>query len=135
MKQVYVLRHASKAWLGGISTSGKAKCKALAKRLPKFNLVVSSEVPRCIETAFEITGVPADQDSRANIENNTGTELVNLITELLQGMRDGEFALIISHIPCMPPARKLLQATGAPSSYANLTGFIVNENFGIKEFS
>jgi phosphohistidine phosphatase SixA len=135
MKQVYVLRHAEKAFMKGISKLGVAKCKELAKRLPEFAIIVSSELARCTDTAEVISGFPADIDKRANIENSTGTELVNLINEMLQNMQDGQNGLIISHIPCMPPARRLLKAEGAPGTYANLAGFIVNEKLEVKEFS
>jgi phosphohistidine phosphatase SixA len=135
MKQVYVLRHGIKSFFKGITKESKEECKTLRKKLPKFTIIISSEKPRCIETARELTGDEPSIDTRANIENNTGTELVNLITETLQNIRDGENVLIISHMPCMPPARRILQATDAPTHYAELMGFIVNDNMGVKEFS
>ncbi|PIN79793.1 hypothetical protein COV16_02290 [Candidatus Woesearchaeota archaeon CG10_big_fil_rev_8_21_14_0_10_34_8] len=138
MKLVYVLRHAKKStFKKGITKEGKTACEELKKRLPKFSIVISSQKERCSETARALTGRQPDQDERANVEYSTGTQLVNLITETVQNMRDGEKALIVTHEVCLSPAMQILE--NVPSintiSFKPLTGFIVNQNLQVKEFN
>jgi phosphohistidine phosphatase SixA len=135
MKLVYILRHAEKNLLtGGITKKGKEDCEKLKKELPQFNMVISSDKKRAVETARALTGKEPDQDARANIEWTTGTELVNLITETVQNIRDGEKALIITHSPCIPAARRLLKPNEEVPEYHPLTGFIVNEKLEVRDF-
>ncbi len=135
MKLVYVLRHAQKNIItGSITKKGKEACEALRKHLPAFNLVISSEKERCIETARALTGKEPDQDNRANIEWTTGTELVNLIAETVQNMRDGDCALIVTHGQCLPSAKLLLQQKEEAPEYQLLSGFIVNERLEVRDF-
>jgi len=134
MKQLYVLRHADKSWTGGISKNGKQACEALKKRLPAFTIVICSQKKRTEETAFILGTRQPDIDNRANIEHNTGTELVNLITETIQNMRDGDVGLIVSHVPCMQAAHGILVPNSPAPDYKELQGFIVNQNLQLKEF-
>ncbi len=134
MKQLYVLRHAEKSWAGGISKNGKQACEALKKRLSAFTIVICSQKKRTVETALILGGTQPDLDNRANIEHNTGTELVNLITDTIQKMRDGDIGLIVSHIPCMRAAHDILAPHVPAPDYKELQGFIVNQNLQLKEF-
>ena len=112
MKQVFVLRHAEKNILtGGITQKGKERCDYLKKLLPEFADVISSEKKRCVETAKELTNHEPTEDYQANIEYETGEELVHLIKQTLDKLEDSQNALIVSHSPCIGPAKILLQLT------------------------
>ena len=67
MKQVHVRRHAPKHSTGSLTEEGKKLAQELRKKLRKYNLVISSEKPRAIETAKLLTG------SKPTIDNRAGT--------------------------------------------------------------
>ena len=69
MKQVYVLRHASKDAEGNLTEEGKEKAKELQSDLPKFKIVIASESPRTQETAVLLTSVQPTIDKRAGFFN------------------------------------------------------------------
>lgn len=136
MKQIFVLRHAQKNILtGGITKKGEEECNDLKKMLPEFRLVLSSEKKRCIHTAEHLINQEPKHDSRANIEHDSGEELIALIKETLPALKDNENALIISHKPTMIPAYlKLSKKNESSILFGSLEGFIVNEKLDVRLF-
>ena len=67
MKRIYVLRHANWDFLGKdqLNPEGIGKCKEVAKKLPKFDLVISSNRDPTIETAKILSGKEPKIDDRA----------------------------------------------------------------------
>lgn len=65
MKQVIIRRHAPKEATGELTEDGKENARKLAVSLEKFDLVISSDKPRAVETAFLLTGVQPMVDKRA----------------------------------------------------------------------
>lgn len=65
MKEIYVLRHAEKDASGELTKEGRRLAKRLGSVLPKFTVVISSNSPRTIETASQITGEEPTTDGRA----------------------------------------------------------------------
>lgn len=136
MKQIFVLRHAHKnIFTGGITKKGEEECNEIKKMLPVFVKGVSSEKKRCIETGMHILNQEPVHDNRANIEHDTGEELIELIKETFLALNDNENALIISHQPAMIPAYfQLLKKKEEHLHFDSLEGFIVNEKLEVKHF-
>lgn len=136
MKQIFVLRHAQKNILtGGITKKGEEECNDLKKMLPEFRLVMSSEKKRCIDTAEHLINQEPKHDSRANIEHDSGEELIALIKETVLALKDNENALIISHQPTMIPAYlKLSKKKELSLHFGPLGGFLVNEKKEVRLF-
>ncbi len=132
MKRVFVLRHAHKNILtGGITKKGEDACREMAKILPQFDIAVSSEKKRTKETAFFMTNVEPLEDKRANIEHDSGKELIALIKETLKKLENYQNALIISHSPCMTAAHHIL--TKQDTHFNALEGFVVDEKLNVKK--
>ena len=80
MKSVYLLRHGEKNSEGTLAEDAKHIAALLRKTLPKFARVISSNVPRAIQTATLLTNeqphvdvragfyIPAEDNSRAIYE-------------------------------------------------------------------
>lgn len=137
MKRIYILRHAEKSIFGGITKKGEEHCVQLQKTLPHFSLIISSESPRTIQTAQLLTNTVPQQDHRANIEYDSGNELVELIHETIQKLKPNQYALIVSHAPALEPAYFLLHRKNSYKediSFAPLTGFIVDEKLNVVLF-
>ncbi|MBP9820549.1 histidine phosphatase family protein [Candidatus Saccharibacteria bacterium] len=66
MKQIYILRHAQTNSAGELTESGKNVAIILAKKLPVFDVVVSSPHQRAIQTAQLLTGKMPKTDERAS---------------------------------------------------------------------
>jgi phosphohistidine phosphatase SixA len=132
MKQVFVLRHAHKNILtGGISKKGEEQCHEIAKLLPTFDIAISSEKKRAKETAMHMTNTEPLEDNRANIENDSGKELVALIKETMKKLKQTQYALIISHSPCMTAAYYIL--TKQDLHFNALEGFVIDDNGNVKK--
>jgi broad specificity phosphatase PhoE len=65
MKQVHVRRHAPKHSTGGLTDEGKKLAKEFKSKIGRYDLIVSSDKPRAIETALLITGIEPVIDKRA----------------------------------------------------------------------
>ena len=65
MKQVHIRRHAPKHSTGDLTDEGKRLAKEFKNKVGKYNLVISSDKPRAIETALLITGIKPIVDKRA----------------------------------------------------------------------
>ena len=132
MKHVFVLRHAHKNILtGGITKKGEEHCKELAKILPSFDIAIASEKKRTQETVLFITNTEPIIDSRANIEHDSGNELIALIKETMKKLQQGQNALIITHSPCMMPAYYIL--TKQDASFGALEGFEIDDKGKVKK--
>lgn len=137
MKYIYVLRHAEKGLFGNLTKKGEEHCQILGKTLPHFSLIISSESPRTIQTAQLLTNIFPEQDHQANIEYDSGAELVELIKETVKNLKPNNYALIVSHAPAVKPAYLLLQSkipNQVDISFAPLTGFIVDEKMNVVLF-
>ena len=66
MKQIYILRHAQTNSAGELTESGTNVAIILAKKLPVFDVVVSSPHQRTIQTAQLLTGKMLKTDERAS---------------------------------------------------------------------
>ncbi len=136
MKRIFALRHAEKNILtGSITKKGEEMCHELQRILPTFAFTLCSEKKRCYETALHLVNTEPQADARANIEHDTGTELVALIKETLKKLKDNENALIVTHKPCLIPAFILLQKKNSQEEtphFGSLQGFIVDEKMKVK---
>lgn len=65
MKQVEVRHHAPKDLSGILTDEDKQLAKELRLKLGKYDLIISSDQPRAIETAILLTGVKPRVDKRA----------------------------------------------------------------------
>jgi len=65
MKQVHIRRHAPKHSTGNLTNEGKNLAKKLKNKVEKYDLVISSDKPRAIETAIVITDTNPIVDKRA----------------------------------------------------------------------
>lgn len=65
MKQVHIRRHAPKHAEGYLTEEGKKLASELKITLVKFDLVISSDKPRAVETAVLLTGKNPTIDKRA----------------------------------------------------------------------
>jgi len=65
MKQVHVRRHAPKHATGGLTEEGKRLAQEFKKQLGTYDLIISSDKPRAIETAELLTGLKPLVDKRA----------------------------------------------------------------------
>lgn len=65
MKQVHVRRHAPKHATGSLTEEGKKLAQELKKQLNLFELVISSDKARAVETAILLTGITPILDPRA----------------------------------------------------------------------
>ncbi len=65
MKQVHIRRHAPKHSTGNLTEEGKKLAKEFKTKLGKYDLILSSDKPRAIETAILITGLKPIMDKRA----------------------------------------------------------------------
>jgi len=65
MKYIQVRRHAPKHAEGHLTEEGKRFAEETKKRLPKFNIILSSDKPRAVETAKLLTGIMPQIDKRA----------------------------------------------------------------------
>ena len=65
MKQVHIRRHAPKHSTGGLTDEGKKLAKEFKSKIGKYDLILSSDKPRAIETAILITGIKPIIDKRA----------------------------------------------------------------------
>ncbi len=65
MKQVHIRRHAPKHSTGGLTYEGKKLAKEFKSKIGRYDLIVSSDKPRAIETAILITGMEPVIDKRA----------------------------------------------------------------------
>jgi phosphohistidine phosphatase SixA len=132
MKQVFVLRHAHKNILtGGISKKGEEQCQEIAKLLPTFDIAISSEKKRAKETAMHMTNTEPLEDNRANIEHDTGKELIELIKETIKKLENNQNALIISHSPAMTAAYYIL--TKQDAHFNALQGFEIDDKGNVKK--
>ena len=138
MKHVFVLRHAQKNLLtGGITKNGEEECATLRKVLPEIVIAISSPRKRCIETAKLIVNHDPKIEKDADIEHDSGTELAQLIRNIIKKLQDGQNALIITHEPCLEPAYALLQnkiPMQESIHFRSLEGFIVDEKRRVKLF-
>ena len=136
MKHVFVLRHAQKNLLtGGITKKGEEECHQAQRIYPQFSLVICSEKKRTYESALHLTNTEPQADSRANIEHDSGKELVALILETLKKLQDNENAVIVTHEPCLAPAFSLLQHKIPHQEqihFGALQGFIIDEKKKVK---
>ena len=64
MKYIQILRHAPKHAHGALTDEGRAITQALKSKLPKFNLAISTNRTRAIETAKLLTGKEPKIDKR-----------------------------------------------------------------------
>ncbi len=132
MKHVFVLRHAHKNILtGGITKKGEEHCKELAKMLPLIDIGIASEKKRTQETVLFITHTEPIIDSRANIEHESGTELIKLIRETMKKLQEGQNALIVTHSVPMNAAYHFLAKQTA--SFGALEGFEVDDKGKVKK--
>lgn len=65
MKYIQVRRHAPKHAEGHLTGEGKKLAESVKKKLPSFNIILSSDKPRAIETAKLLTGINPQIDKRA----------------------------------------------------------------------
>ena len=65
MKKVHVRRHAPKHATGDLTEEGRKLALELRKELKKFDIIISSDKPRAIETAQLLTGLVPEIDKRA----------------------------------------------------------------------
>ncbi len=65
MKEVHVQRHAPKNATGQLTKIGKTLANKLKYEVNTFNLVISSDKPRAVETALLLTGIDPVLDARA----------------------------------------------------------------------
>jgi len=65
MRQVHIIRHAPKHSTGNLTDEGKILAKEFKSKVEKYDLVLSSDKPRAIETAILITGTKPIVDKRA----------------------------------------------------------------------
>lgn len=65
MKQVHIRRHAPKHATGGLTDEGKQYAKQFKNKVGTYNLIISSDKPRAVETAILITGTNPLIDTRA----------------------------------------------------------------------
>lgn len=137
MKKIFVLRHAQKNLLtSGITKKGEEECHQAQRVFPPFSQVICSEKKRTYETALHLTNTEPQTDPRANIEHDTGEELVELIFDILKKLKDNETAVIITHEPCLRAAFALLDHKIPPPQeqihFDSLQGFIVDEKKKVK---
>ncbi|MCL4359647.1 histidine phosphatase family protein [Patescibacteria group bacterium] len=66
MKEVHIRRHAPKDATGVLTEEGKKLATAFKQGLQEFNLVISSNKPRAVETAQLLTGIYPMLDTRAS---------------------------------------------------------------------
>jgi len=78
MKQVHIRRHAPKHSTGNLTEEGKKLAQEFKKQLGKFDLIISSDKPRAIETAILLTGLKPLVDKRAGIPPFTPEQLKKL---------------------------------------------------------
>lgn len=64
MKYIQVRRHAPKHAEGHLTDEGKKSAESVKKTLPTFNIILSSDKPRAVETAKLLTGVNPQIDKR-----------------------------------------------------------------------
>ncbi|MFA6888017.1 MAG: phosphoglycerate mutase family protein [Candidatus Woesearchaeota archaeon] len=132
MKQIFILRHAQKSILtGGITKKGEEQCKELAKILPTFGIGIASEKKRTQETVLFLTNTEPIIDNKANLEHESGNELITLIKETMKKLQQNQNAIIISHSPSMTAAYHLL--TKETISFGPLEGFKVDDKMKIKK--
>lgn len=136
MKHVFVLRHAQKnLFTGSITKKGEEECHQAQRIFPQFSLVICSEKKRCCETAVHLTNTEPQADSRANIEHDSGKELVELILETIKKINDNENAVIVTHEPALVPAFFLLQHKIPHQEqihFGALQGFMIDEKKKVK---
>ncbi len=65
MKQVHIRRHAPKHAAGHLTEEGKQLAKEFQKKLETYDLIISSNKPRAVETAELLTGIKPIIDTRA----------------------------------------------------------------------
>lgn len=66
MKEIHVRRHAPKNATGELTEEGKALANEFKQGLKPFNLIISSDKPRAVETAILLTGINPALDTRAS---------------------------------------------------------------------
>jgi len=71
VKQVHVIRHAPKYSSGNLTKEGKKLAQEFKKQLGKYDLIISSDKPRAIETAGLLTGLKPIIDKRSGIPSFT----------------------------------------------------------------
>jgi broad specificity phosphatase PhoE len=71
MKEVHVRRHAPKIAEGHLTENGKEKARILRERLGTFELIISSDKPRAVQTAELLTGLQPTIDKRAGTPSFT----------------------------------------------------------------
>jgi len=80
MKKVHVRRHAPKHATGDLTEEGRKLALELRKELKKFDIIISSDKPRAIETAQLLTGLVPEIDKRPvhqNLHQNKNTNFMN----------------------------------------------------------
>lgn len=65
MKLIQIRRHAEKNADGSLTEEGKKQAQVIKKSVPLFDLIISSDKPRAIETAKLLTGKEPIVDARA----------------------------------------------------------------------
>lgn len=82
-KFIYLIRHAEKDEQGALTNSGRVQASELSSQLPKFAKVISSESKRVQETAYLVTGVQPEVDSRAGfyMASPEKSDLLNQMTK------------------------------------------------------
>lgn len=65
MKYIQIRRHAPKHAEGHLTGEGKKLAESVKKKLPTFDIIISSDKPRAVETAKLLTGVNPQIDKRA----------------------------------------------------------------------
>lgn len=65
MKQVHIRRHAPKHAAGNLTEEGKKLAKEYQKHPENYDLIISSNKPRAVETAELLTGLKPIVDTRA----------------------------------------------------------------------
>lgn len=71
MREVVVIRHAPKDISGKLTQDGKELVQKSKGKLGEFSLIISSDIPRAVETATFLTGEMPHIDKRASIPDFT----------------------------------------------------------------
>ena len=107
MKQVHVRRHGPKNSTGDLTEEGKKLAQSFRKQLGKYDLIISSDKPRAIETAELLTGLKPIIDKRAGIPLFT-PEQEKKLDELGQNHQFGTAGVILDN----PEYRVMIKPKG-----------------------
>ena len=107
MKQIHIRRHAPKHSTGGLTDEGKKLANEFKSKVGKYDLVISSDKPRAIETAILITGIRPIVDKRAGTPPFT-PEQEKQLHELGQGHPFGIAGVILDN----PEYRVMIKVKG-----------------------